>query len=285
MIENIKKELMEEISRLVGEDKEVRIESIQKANRMEKTGLVILTEGRSATPVIYIDEVLSYIADGKSSVAEQAKRIQQAAKRIQQTYAALEETCGKIKIPPITSRDYLLAHVTFHLVNADRNTELLEGVPHRKVLDLAVVYRAMLSSTKEGSASVIVTDSLAEAAGVTLEELEEDAEKNTRDAGFATIPLIPNVCTCLTNEDEMFGANALLFKDLLMEQADKSQDDLYIVLTSIHELIVQPASILDTEFLKSLAVDNSKTPVTEEEFLSNSVYRFSRDTGEITIEM
>lgn len=278
MIEKIKKELIEEVSRLLGEDKKISIESIRKNNRTEKTGLVILTEGRSANPVIHIDDVLAYIAEGKSTVAEQAKRIQQA-------YAAVEEACEKIEIPPVKSRNYLLEHVIFQLVNAERNAELLESVPHRKFLDLAVIYRAILNSDKEEFSSAIVTNSMAEAADVTLEELEEAAKKNTRDAGFSAIPLVPFTCTVLTNENKMFGANALLFEDLLMEQADKFQGDLYIVLTSIHELIVQPASVFDTEFLKSMAVDNNSKMVVEEEFLSDSVYRFSRDTGEITIEM
>lgn len=278
MIETIKKELIEEVSRLLGGDKKISIESIRKNNQTEKTGLVILTEGRSANPVIHIDDVLAYIAEGKSTVAEQAKRIQQA-------YTAVEKACEKIEIPPVTSRDYLLEHVIFQLVNAERNAELLESVPHRKFLDVAVVYRAILNSDKEEFSSAIVTNSMAEAADVTLEELEEAAKKNTQDAGFSAIPLVPFTCTVLTNENKMFGASALLFKDLLMEQADEFQDDLYIVLTSIHELIVQPISPLDTTFLKSLAVDNNKTTVPEEEFLSNSVYRFSRDSGEITIEI
>jgi hypothetical protein len=93
----------------------------------------------------------------------------------------------------------------------------------------------------------------------------------------------------LTNKGGHTGAVQLLNKNALDSAADHiGTDSLIILPSSVHELIILPADKEEEDpgYLKDLVEivrTVNDTDVLEQEILSYHVYRYSRETGEITI--
>ncbi len=87
----------------------------------------------------------------------------------------------------------------------------------------------------------------------------------------------------LTNKRKINGANILLFKEKIAEVAEKVGDDLFILPSSIHELLAIPAGQADIDILRQMVREVNDTEVAPDEILSYEVYLYDRDTGEIKI--
>ena len=88
--------------------------------------------------------------------------------------------------------------------------------------------------------------------------------------------------TVITNELQNYGASALYNKTLLKEIADKFNDDLCIMPSSIHEIIVIPMNVIPSkENVDSMIKEINELEVRPEERLSDHAYVFRRDTMEI----
>ena len=88
----------------------------------------------------------------------------------------------------------------------------------------------------------------------------------------------------LTNDASRYGAVEMLNLPLLAEYAKERACDLYILPTSIHEVMVVEAmrAIAGSE-LKAIVMGMNQEEVSPEERLSDHVYYFSRKDGEISI--
>ena len=88
----------------------------------------------------------------------------------------------------------------------------------------------------------------------------------------------------LSNRQCNLGAHVMLYQDELLSFANKLNSDLYIIPSSIHELLVRPLSSgFSADMLKFTISSVNDECVSPNEFLSNNLYLFSKDTGEITI--
>lgn len=94
----------------------------------------------------------------------------------------------------------------------------------------------------------------------------------------STIPMY-----ILTNEQEVNRASALLYGDVLKDFANKKGTDMYILPSSIHEVILLPSDrINDPTKLLSMVHDANTTVVSIGDVLSDSVYYYDRKTDHIT---
>lgn len=93
--------------------------------------------------------------------------------------------------------------------------------------------------------------------------------------------ILPRRMYVITNQQEQYGASALLYEDCLRSLADQAGGDLYILPSSIHELIAIPAAGGDPTGLQDLVreINGTKDLISPDEVLSNNVYRYSRDGG------
>ena len=88
----------------------------------------------------------------------------------------------------------------------------------------------------------------------------------------------------VTTPNQFRGASALANNLCMYELAETLDADLIIFSSSIHELIIVPEQEdEDPERLRTMVKEINSTEVEPSEFLSNNVYRFSRETGKITI--
>ena len=86
----------------------------------------------------------------------------------------------------------------------------------------------------------------------------------------------------LSNKNRVEGAACMMYPELIQEFSDKIGSSLYIILSSIHELLLIPTDN-DNEYaeIKSMIKEINDTQVSTEEILSYSLYFYDRQMGEV----
>ncbi len=86
----------------------------------------------------------------------------------------------------------------------------------------------------------------------------------------------------LSCEAEGYGASVMLYPGLLAKIAEELKGDLYVIPSSVHELIVLEADNLEKpERLLPIIADVNRTVVLPGDYLSNSLYVYRRRQGEL----
>ncbi len=87
----------------------------------------------------------------------------------------------------------------------------------------------------------------------------------------------------LSNKSRLFGAVVMLYEEVMKSCAKQLDADLYILPSSVHEVILlADEGQIDKDKLEKMVREVNTTQIEPEEFLSDFVYYFSRKTGKIT---
>lgn len=281
--------------------RKVNFKNVQKNNGTVLMGVTILAEEETISPTIYIDE---FLARGCSvdEICDEVCRIYEKSRvrgTLETDLADFNAVCGRI---------------CFKLVNAKMNENMLKGIPHRRQHDLAVVYYILMDNQPDGLATIPINQQLAACWGVDEETLFNHAAENTRkllhivvmpmdmifsgyqpdgeEQGFTVIKAEDFRMTIrknaelnvyvLSNETKTFGAAAMLYKDALRRVSQFLLSDLYILPSSIHEVLIIPdnGEINGNELLQMVCAVN-QNDVSPEEFLADNVYRFDREIDDV----
>ena len=190
------------------------------------------------------------------------------------------------------------------IINYAANRELLNSVPYRKVCDLAVVYYAVVDICENGVASILLRNEHLKLWGKTEADLYELALENYRrifsitsrnlddiilelmnckeDISFDENTIVPMIV--VTNNKKLNGAAAILFPDELQKIADKMGADLYILPSSVHEIILLSTdNTMTVDELKETVRFVNSNKLWQEEVLSDNVYLFNRHNPSIEI--
>ena len=187
------------------------------------------------------------------------------------------------------------------LVNTERNESLVKQSISKEFLDLSAVVRVILKMDKEGMASMALSKGDAEILGMTEEEIYAAALANTlrlfppklMNLGRyvemsigAELPLGEDEVTTyiLTNQKEVDGAIYFMSPEVVGAIAEALEDDLYILPSSVNEVLLVRASELEdgVDELKEMVRDANETVVAEKDILSYNVYHYDKEHG-ITI--
>lgn len=187
------------------------------------------------------------------------------------------------------------------LINTERNESLVEQSISKEFLDLSAVVRVVLKMDKEGVASMALSKGDAEILGMTEEEIYAAALANTlrlfppklMNLGRyvemrigAELPLGEDEVTTyiLTNQKEVDGAIYFMSPEVVGAIAEALEDDLYILPSSVNEVLLVRASELEdgVDELKEMVRDANETVVAEKDILSYNVYHYDKEHG-ITI--
>lgn len=201
-------------------------------------------------------------------------------------------------------------YIVYKVVNHDSNIGLLTGVPHVNYLDLAIIFYRIMPETVdlEEKEVVLIGNEELFLWDVTVEDLMNAAGANTsRILGVKIRGILSTIAEYLdevslfeiaeeednyiplyvvSNKYSYNGASVILYKDLLKAIAAKLKSDIYIIPSSIHEVIVVKSikgCEIDTDGLKELIAHINDTSLHEAEVLSNSLYFYSRDTNVLSI--
>ena len=203
-------------------------------------------------------------------------------------------------------RDYEQAKrlLTIRVSNFESNAAMLADVPHTRVEDLAITYHLMMEQGDGETYSAIVSNTLLEEYGISLEQLHQDACLNSSNISPACIkPMMQMMLEItgagsdesfeemlndldgsmdgfyvLTNKSRMQGASVVFYPDLLAGLQAKMHKGFYILPSSVHEMLVVPETDrLQLDGLKQMVYDINRTVLAPEDLLSDTVYHYGCD--------
>lgn len=194
--------------------------------------------------------------------------------------------------------------ITLKLINYEENKKLLERLPHRKFLDMAIVYQYVMETGQKESATVLINYFHMKIWEVQERDLYECACRNYRkltpvmvenikcviaellEESMLDIPLDEGEDMAplyvVTNRAKLNGAASMVFISELRDSSDVFEQDLYILPSSIHEVLVLPVQYADIKELRWMVKEVNGTLLPEEK-LSDQVYRYCCKSGKIEI--
>lgn len=260
---------------------------LEKNNGIIMDGLSVRKEGKRVAPMIYLDSYYREYLDGRSlrGICDQ-----------------ILECCEDSDFEEHFDVDFfreperVRPTVAYRLINYEKNRELLQEIPHLPFLDLAVIFYSLLTDTPVGHATVLIRNSHLELWGKNTSWLYEAAKENTekllpkrlvsmedmiyelsegkQEPEYAGVPMY-----VLTNSRKSFGAACLLYDGVLGECFRRLEESYYLIPSSVHEVILIPASAVgDSRELCALVQEMNRTQVRSTEVLSDTVYLYSEET-------
>lgn len=304
-IEEFTEALKKEIQGIAGKNSRVKINYVQKNNIGQVPSLNILEKGVSVLPNFYLKDLYEAFQGTGIGIAELAKKLV----RIHYeniAYPGQEIAAQFQKVVDFRSRLF------FRLIHYERNRELLERIPHIKVLDMALVYYMLVYDDHERVGSIRMDDTVFQYFGWDVEELYQEVIANTerlfperdttfsklveemadaaiREAGISEKDLpdffwkekYPIV---ITNTGGINGAAVIVYPGLLQKIAKQVGYNLFILPSSIHECLALPDNgEFFLENLEEMVAAVNQESVSPEEFLSDHVYYYNADSDRLLI--
>ncbi len=305
--EAFKETLLAELSGHFPPDTSIHIHSIPRNNQVAVDGLTILESGFNIAPTIYIQEYYDKLQDGASFL--------DVFRQLLDTYY---EYRPLENINPTLFQDFqnMKDHIVYRLIHYDRNQPLLETIPHLPFLDLAIVFYCLIASNDSGTATILIQNYHLQLWNTNTDELYRLARENTPtllsprfdplsqmldelsaflsppkgDENTASAPtnasdecpLFPMYV--LTNQCRFYGAACVLYHDLLADLAANLNTDLYLIPSSVHEMLIIPAtSDMTREDFNRMIQEVNATQLEPEEILSDHVYYYSREEMQMRV--
>ena len=293
---NFVEKLGEAISKVTGTDPETK--RVLKNNGTFHDVIIISREGKKVAPCPDLEKLYKTFLDGKP--LEEIVRDICGIPTALQDVDLLQETFGDYK--------NVKGHVAYKLINYDMNRKLLETIPHRRFLDLAIVFYYVIPSEDNQLFSILITNKHMLLWGVTAEQVYEDAVCNTPDLREPELVSMESMMRMLlgdsekieeiegrdadeavqifvlSNKQRIYGAAAMLYRNILEEFAEKEQTDVYILPSSVHEVILIPVrNDMNTQELNKMVREVNEHELQKEEILSDHAYLYRRNTNQITM--
>ena len=112
--------------------------------------------------------------------------------------------------------------------------------------------------------------------------VKEFAEKNGMRILETKRLNIADVMEVMTTEPQIYGAVNMLRKEELQKTAEKFDGDIFLIPSSIHEVIAVKAVPGEGAIHKEILLDGNNTAIGPDEFLSENIYLYCKDTGELS---
>lgn len=297
-------EIVEAVQERLGEGYEVKLKLVTKTNNQTRAG-VMITDKKTKNitpvicPIIYLEGFIDEIDAGRMLLPDAVNEI----------LGMYDKSKGKHLVQIINNmdREEFLQRIIPQAVSRENNTELLGNVPHKELLDIAIIYRCELEMNHGEMKSFIVTNENLGLWDVTLKELDMAAKRNVtykrpyhiypmdsilknllldNHIEKSDIPTGRSRCEmyAVTNEGMIYGASVLDSPEIFEKLAKKLSGNLLILPSSLYEVIAIPETgNEDIASLRQTVMDINHSQLEPEEVLSNQVYRYDRDTETIEI--
>lgn len=279
---------------------ELVVMPVEKVN-MTYDGISIRGKDTNISPTIYINDMY----EKYQNCGDLEETLMAACDLMAMEFA---------KTPQVVDVDSLYKdadeNVVFQLINTEQNRSFLEQVPHREFQDLSIIYKLVVNADAESIQSIKVTNSLAERLGMNEEQLFKYAAENTRrilprrirnmndvmkemflsdgmpeEIAEMMIREVPPEQTLwiISNNRGIDGAVSMLYENELHELAENLESDLYILPSSVHEVLAVSTELTDPEELAQMVAEVNMQKVALEERLSNQVYHYDKDLRKLTL--
>lgn len=252
---------------------EVRTVDTVKNNGLKLTGLVFEDNGTNTYVTLYLNNMFEQYQRG----VELSKLVDSICEQYEQS-----RVTDSLDLSDFLDYEKAQKKIAFKLVNYNQNRDMLKNMPHRRFIDLAIVYYYVVDNAPfNGRGSIKIDNSHLEEWGITEEQLYKNAMETTPILLPASIvpisecvkDMVYRSIRCAQNKNEQLskllmmlllseelenensismyviknqlclnGAGCILYENVLKGFAETMGDDLYILPSSIHETIVIPVS-------------------------------------------
>ncbi len=268
---------------------EPALHTVLKNNDTKLDALTIRKDGSSVAPTIYLQSCYDSYCAGRD--------LSDIVREILSVY----ENSLPEEVPDLTFfTDYskVKEKLALKLINYERNRALLQDVPYRPFLDLAVVCYCLLSESEEGNATVLIKNAHLKTWGIEKDTLFQDASKNAPELLSSEILDMQSILKdvfdadditpsgrlfVLSNRLRLNGASCLLYDDVLREFSDETKSGFYVLPSSIHEVILMPEKerTASEEALTRMITEINRSEVPETDVLSDHAYYYDRSMHRI----
>lgn len=293
--------VVEGIKEKLGDEYMVDVREVIKVN-LTLDGLTIHRDSENITLTIYLNSYKEHFDSGRP-----LEDIIQEIISVYQSHRNPEH----IMVHDFYDFDNLKDKIIIKVIGTDKNERLLNNIPHLIMgdLGLAVIPYVMLQSDEQGNMGFQIQHNHLKVWDKTLTEIIELAAANTNKMynfvvknmneilfeSFGMDVLGCNTDIELQNFDnpmyvltdsgnKTLGASQLYLKDKIKEFADICECSLYILPSSIHELILirEDFAGICVQELKQMVQSVNATEVSDEDFLSDNLYFYNKETEEIS---
>lgn len=296
-IKEFANELKELLSEMAEEGTRVDIHETVKNNDVTYPSVTLMKKGTHGAPSIRLDGFYHDYLEGRS-IEEIAEAVLDMAEPMPESGFDMEA---------FMDFDSAKENILFRVVGLAQNSRRLSEMPHVRFLDLAITFYYMLEQ-KEGSdmaASIQIQNDHLELWQVDTGTLYDIAMKNTVEKMPVRLRAVFDVLTealqidkpeveserkgsmyVLSNEKNFYGAAAIYYPGVLKEAARKFNADLYILPSSVHEVILLPIGeedAADISYFNEMIKDINLAHVAAEEVLSDHLYYYDRERDELMI--
>lgn len=279
-------------------DATVEVIGVNKVNGV-KDALVVRKQDERICPNLYLDD---FYEDYRG-----CEDLQTVLSDMAEEYVRADNS--SIKIPEI-DMSQMKDRVVMMLVNTEQNREMLAGLPHKEFQDLSVIYRYVVARDRDKMASFKITNEMMEQSGMMPEDLFRYAAENTKKMFPPKISTMEEVMFgifgddgipdeledlfeadrepkesmwVITNSSGINGAVSMLYDENLHKLAEKMGTDLYIMPSSVHEVLAVSVEMGEPEKLAEMVQGVNMSAVELEDRLSNNVYHYDKDLRELKL--
>ena len=277
------------------QDAKVTINNVMKNNGLTLHGVVVHPEGQCVAPTIYLEGFFKQYEEG----ADLDSVMDKIAGTISEHLNTPEEFSDVAQM--YSNYDAVKDKIVMAVVNTAKNRELLSQVPHTEREDLSLIYKVVVGTGADGIGSITIRNEHMEQWGVTVDEIHEMAMKNTKEILPVTVQTMTEVMRemfgsdgmpeemaemmfsdmplnqqmfIISNKSKVNGAASMFYEDTLSELADKIGTSLYILPSSVHEVIAVSTDMGTPEALAGMVREVNGGQVAPEEQLSDHVDKF-----------
>jgi hypothetical protein len=288
------------MEQIMGEEAYIEIKDIIKNNDSIWKALIIREEEDNITPTIYLENYY-----------EEFKRGEKLPVIVGRIFKAYKDHKVKESINFESFKNFtaISDRIVYKLINTKCNELLLKEVPHMDYLDLSLVFYCLIDNGPFENASMTINFNHLNLWGIEVDELLKVALVNTpkllpykiasmeevikeiigdsENRDFFDIPEDDDKrisMFVLTNEAKINGAACILYKKVIKDFAKEIDRDIYIIPSSIHEVILVPQEkSVSIEELNNMVVQVNEDEVAKHEILSDHIYQYRRTEDEIMI--
>ena len=288
-IENVK----EHISTRLPSSHKVVLHPVLKNNNTIYDGLIVLDPILNISPTIYLNPYYHRYLSGVD--------MEDIYDDILHTYWEHLPT-KDFDISVFTDFSKAKQNILVKLINKDKNTSLLKDVPHVVFHDLAIVFLCAVRNYQDEFGTILIHNQHMEHWNVTVDDLYKIGLENTPkilpfridsldkvieqvEDDNMLLPLENCQISILTNLRRVHGATCIIYPKLLKRIAEMFDDDLIIIPSSIHEVLILPETITKEEYTlddyREMVTQVNEEQLPDDEMLSNHAYLFLKDTEEL----
>ena len=286
--------ILADITKRYADSAEVSLSPVKKNNDVELCGLMIHEFDTELTPTIYLESYYELLCSGSPYDAVMERIIAVYEKNKLSGDHIADYFCDYQKVRE---------HIVMRLLNRNKSKCFLRDVPYIPFLDLALCFAVRMEIKKDSVGSALIHKSHLDMWGIDIEKIFEQAKKNAKtilppefgNVGELMRSLVPPESLptdspeelpmyILTNREHSYGAATVCYHGVIREISDQIGDDLCIIPSSVHEVLVFPMSLSAVaDGINDLIKSVNRTILSESEILSDHAYYYHRATDRITL--